>query len=246
MMQVNVASQAAPGRTNEDVAVVGDEFVVVLDGATAVPGLATGCRHDVVWFTRHLGAALAGRLIAGGAALATVLYEAIDEVVGQHSGSCDLSNPDSPSATVSILRRRAEWLDYLVLADSPVLLDLEGEGVRPILDDRLDHLADYSVAAVGRSRNRDFWVASTVPAAAQQAVTGSVPVSSVRRAAVLSDGAARLVERFGQLSWGQLLDLLESAGPAEVIARTRSAEEAAEAVRGKRYDDATAVFIGGW
>jgi hypothetical protein len=245
MMQVNVASQAAPGGLNEDVVVTGNDFVAVLDGATAVPGLETGCRHDVVWLTRQLGAALARRLIVGSGGLAPLLAGAIEDVRGLHAGSCDLSNPDSPSATVSILRRRAEWLDYLVLADSPVLLDLAGDGVRPILDDRLDHLPDHSLAGVARSRNRDFWVASTVPAAAEQALTGSVPASSVRRAAVLSDGAARLVERFGRLSWGQLLDLLESAGPAAVIARTRSVEETVDMARGKRYDDATAALIAG-
>ncbi len=243
MMQVTVASQAAPGGASEDVVVTGNDFVAVLDGATAVPGLETGCRHDVVWFARALGGALARRLIGCAGTLAPLLSEAIEDVMGQHAGSCDLSNPDSPSATVSILRRRDDRLDYLVLADSPVLLDLDGEGVRPILDDRLDHLPDYSVAGVGRSRNRDFWVASTVPAAADQALIGSVPYSSVRRAAVLSDGAARLVERFGQLSWTQLLDLLESAGPAALIARTRSVEESVPVARGKQYDDATVALV---
>jgi hypothetical protein len=65
---------------------------------------------------------------------------------------------------------------------------------------------------------------------------------------VLSDGAARLVERFGLLDWRGLLDVLDHEGPAELIRRTRRAEESeteAERAgrRGKRHDDATAVLV---
>jgi hypothetical protein len=116
------------------------------------------------------------------------------------------------------------------------------------MDDRLDHLPDFSLTSVARLRNsaEGFWVASTVPAAAEHAVTGSVPVAAVRRAAVFSDGAARLVERFDELSWAGLLDLLEEVGPAALIARTRESERVAPTPRrGKRYDDATAVYVSG-
>jgi hypothetical protein len=243
-MQVSYASVPAPGAVNEDVVVGGGDHVAVLDGATAMPGVATGCRHDVAWFVGRLGGQLGVRLAVSDASLHTLLAEAIGATMAMHASSCDLSNPDSPSATVSILRRRGDALDYLVLADSPILLD--NGAVQAITDDRIDRLPDYSIAGVSRLRNTEagFWVASTVPAAAERAVTGSVPVASVRRAAIFSDGASRLVERFDELSWSQLLDLLERAGPLGLIARTRAVEAGATAVRrGKRYDDATAVLL---
>lgn len=240
-MQVTYASRSAPGAVNEDAIVAGPDFVAVLDGATAVPGVDTGCRHDVAWFTRTLSGHLALRLHRSAAALPELLAESIAAAMAEHADTCDLSNPDSPSATVAILRQHGTGLDYLVLADSPILLDA-GE-VRVVVDDRLDGLPDYSAAGVARSRNAEggFWVASTNPASAQHALTGTV--DSVRRAGVLSDGAARLVERFGELSWPELLDALESVGPDELIARTRKAEAAAAVRRGKRFDDATAAFV---
>ena len=246
-MRICYVSQPAPGGANEDVVVADNDFVAVIDGATAAPGRETGCRHDVAWFARQLGAAVAGQLTVSGAPLVEALYASIELTRSAHGGDCDLSNPDSPSATVSMLRQRGAEIDYLVLADSPLLLDLDG-GLRVVLDDRLDRLPEYSFEAVSRLRNSPdgFWVAGAVPEAALRAVTGSVPAASLRRAAVLSDGAARLVERFAKLSWAELLDLLDTDGPDELIDQTRVVEAYAEVRRGKRYDDATAVLVSGF
>jgi len=79
-------------------------------------------------------------------------------------------------------------------------------------------------------------------------VRGSLQRSGLRRAALLSDGAARLVDRFHLADWEQLLDLLTAEGPEELIHRTRQAELAETEAerdqrRGKKHDDATAVLV---
>jgi hypothetical protein len=111
-------------------------------------------------------------------------------------------------------------------------------------------LSDYSTEGVRAARNTSggFYVASTDPTAAYQAIRGTLPTTTVRRAALLSDGATRLVERFGLMDWRQLLDLLSASGPEELIHRTREAERGEtdaqrNARRGKKHDDATAVLI---
>ncbi|GAA4182636.1 hypothetical protein GCM10022252_08840 [Streptosporangium oxazolinicum] len=97
-------------------------------------------------------------------------------------------------------------------------------------------------------RNVDggFWVAAVDPLAAEQALTGTIPVDRVRAAAVLSDGASRLVDRFGLVTWRQLLDLLDHDGPAELIRQVREAERSdpngSRWTRGKIFDDATAIY----
>ncbi|WP_256206738.1 protein phosphatase 2C domain-containing protein [Nocardioides luteus] len=231
---------------NEDFVLVGNDFVVVLDGATPVPGLETGCIHDVPWLVRHLGLRLAEGLVTPGALnLADILERAIQQVRDAHVDSCDLEDPNSPSSTVALLRLCGDRIDYLVLADSSVVLYMDDGGVLPITDDRLDHLEDYSVAGFAAVRNtaEGFWVASTKPEAARHAVSGSVSLANqpVRAAAVLTDGAATLVERHGQ-TWEHLLGVLE-VGPHELVRRTREVDEhAAGTFRGKRHDDATAVL----
>ncbi|MFA1543802.1 hypothetical protein [Actinomadura monticuli] len=239
-------SEATPGRENEDFVAAGPGWVVLLDGATAPPGVDSGCRHDPAWLVRRLGGRIAALLaLEDGKPLPDLVAEAIKVTGEAHTATCDLDNPDSPSATVSLLRCRGEAAEWFVLADSPIVLDV-GE-VKVVRDDRVDHLPSYTLEGVRRSRNSPggFWVASTKPEAAYEGQTGEVPVGGLKRAAVLSDGASRLVERFEHMGWDDLLRLLEEEGPRELIRRTRAAEAESEAAppRGKRHDDATAVFV---
>lgn len=247
-MQVSYATAAVPGQVNEDYLICGPHWWGVFDGATAPAGVDSGCVHDVRWLVERLAAETARGLAGPTAPLPDVLAGAIERVRGAHGPDCDLDNPDSPSATASLLRSTGTELEYLVLADSPILFDAR-DGVGVIVDDRLDHLDDYSRAGVAAARNRPggFWVAGAKPEAAYEAVRGAVPLPEVRAAAVLSDGASRYVERFGLADWSGLLQLLAEYGPADLIAEVRAAERYAVAAgkpgRGKPYDDATAVLI---
>jgi hypothetical protein len=249
-MQILYATEPTPGQVNEDFVITGPTWAVVLDGASPRPGIDTGCIHDVPWFVSHLGTELTRQLVgAPTATLDDTLADAITATRRLHEHSCDLTNPESPSATVVALRQRDDELDYLTLADSPLIVDVDGD-VRAIADDRTAHLTDYSPAGVRAARNspNGFYVASTMPEAAYKAIRGTLPTTTVRRAALLSDGAARLVERFRLMDWRELLDLIADHGPQELIRRTREAEAAETDAdratrRGKQHDDATAVLI---
>jgi hypothetical protein len=89
-----------------------------------------------------------------------------------------------------------------------------------------------------------YWVAAADPDAEVHTHTGRVPRTDARRAAVLSDGAAVLVE-YGLADWSEVLDILEHAGPGELIRRIRQAEASDPyGERWPRYktgDDATAA-----
>ena len=104
------------------------------------------------------------------------------------------------------------------------------------------------VAAQRPHRNQPdgYWVAAATPQAAYEAVTGSVPRSAVARAAVLSDGASCLVDRYATAHWRSLINLLDTHGPAEVIAQVRHAEAedplGTRWPRYKRSDDSTVVY----
>lgn len=245
--------EGAPDRlvgVNEDLVVSGPDFVVVLDGATAPPpsaGVESGCRHDVTWLVRQLGTQLAAPLIGRStASLADLLAEAIAGVGALHAGTCDLGNPDSPSSTVAMVRVGADSVEHLVLADSPVVLRAPDGRVTTVADDRVDYLPEYTFEAVRKARNQPggFWVASTLPAAAYEALSGTTPREQVASVAVMTDGASRYAERYGH-SWDELVAVLESGGPRELIDRVRAYDVAAAngSFRGKRHDDATAVLL---
>jgi hypothetical protein len=247
-MDLAFATEAAPGRVNDDHVVLAPGFAIVLDGVTQLPGVDTGCVHGPGWLVRALGAELAAALSADGAvALDAALAGAIDAVCHRHADTCDLRNPDSPSATVAIVRERPGLLDYLVLCDSTVAF-AGADGITAITDDRTARLPAYDRASVAGVRNRPggFWVASTAPQAAAEALAGTVATDSLRRMLVCTDGVARLVDFFG-LGWPDVFDLAERGGPPALIraVRAQEAEHPERLRRGgrrfKSHDDATAV-----
>jgi hypothetical protein len=246
-MRITCATESAPGRVNEDYAVCGNDWAVVLDGATAPPGVDSGCIHDVPWLVRHLAAAVTRRILLDSAPLTDLLAASITETRDAHGPACDLSNPDSPSSTISIVRIRGEALDYLALADSPIVICGADHVLTPIADDRTAHLPGgrpYTLDLVRSLRNKPggFWVASTDPEAAYQAVTGSLPFAPGTEIGIFTDGASRLVEFYGY-DWDQVFSVLAGSGPAGVIALVRSAELEKPLRDAKQHDDATAVFM---
>ncbi|MEU3457522.1 protein phosphatase 2C domain-containing protein [Micromonospora sp. NPDC006766] len=234
-------------RVNEDRVFASNDTVVVLDGATQMSA-ETGCRHDVVWFVDRLGCRLSAMLATEpDSSPETALARAIIDVRGLHEDSCDLTHVDSPSATAAILRRRGAKLEYLVLCDAVIAFRRHGGNVQVITDQRLRRIPDDTQASKRALRNQTggFWVAGTDPAAARNAVTGSVDLADVDAALVLTDGVTRLVERYG-VSWPQLFVLAERDGPDAVLRWLRVAEAATEPGRfpDKTHDDATLVLCG--
>ncbi|MEV6366580.1 hypothetical protein AB0L86_06765 [Micromonospora musae] len=272
LMRVRSASAPAPGReVNEDVVFRFGSLVGVLDGATVPEGFDTGCVHGPEWYVRHLAARIGlAEAARPTASLMSNLAAAILAVRADHGGDCDLDHPGTPSSTVCLLREGGDQADYLVLCDSPLVLDAGGR-ISVVSDDRLDRaMADLreTVAAVpagamadrmtrfrravGLQRERmnkthGYWVAAADPDAAYHAVTGTVPLhgpGALRRAALLSDGASSAVEQFGLVDWPGLLDLLTTEGPGALIDQVRTAERdlADRLRRHKGVDDASVVL----
>lgn len=271
MMRVRSASDPAPGRLeNEDLVFRFGPLVGVLDGATVPDGFETGCVHGPSWYVRHLAARIGLAVAARPAAtLMSSLAAAILAVRADHGGECDLDHPGTPSATVCLLREGGDQVDYLVLCDSPLVLDTGGE-VSVVSDDRLDAavaelrraagalpgddvdpMTRFRRAVTGQrarmNRTHGYWAAAGDPDAAYHALTGTLPLrgtGALRRAVLLSDGASCAVEQFGLFDWTGLLEVTAVEGPEGLISRVRVAErEHADRLRRhKRTDDASVVL----
>lgn len=259
-------SPSAPDGENEDFASAAPGAAVLLDGA-GTAGAETGCVHGVAWFSGTLGALLLRTLTARPAwSLAECLADSIRVVRSFHEDVCDLEYRASPTSTVVAARARDGKLEYLVLGDSSLLLAERSGNSSVVTDRRLDEagarlrgavdelptgspehaaaLAQYRDALASlRNQPDGFWIAGPDPLAAEHALTGTVPLDSLASVTLLSDGATRLVDRFGLASWDEALAVLDSAGPDELIRRTREAEDGDPLgrrwPRGKAHDDAT-------
>lgn len=244
------ATRPAPGTVNDDSYVVGPGFAVVFDGCTD-PGRDSGCEHDVPWLVGHLAAHVAAGLTVGGSTgLSQILAGAIEATMTDHR-SCDLSNPDSPSSTVTMLREAGDQIEFLILGDSPLVLEHADGTVGHHVDDQVDHLPGYGFDEVAHWRNRvgGFWVASTAPEAAFHGVEGRFDRAEVRRALLMTDGVSRLAERY-EWPWERLIDTAAKTGPLSLIQAVHEQDALVgrpdgpwpRPRRGKRFDDATAVL----
>ncbi|HTZ27827.1 MAG TPA: integrase [Streptosporangiaceae bacterium] len=247
-MHVSMAtSPAEAGQPNQDFTGAVPGAAVLLDGA-GITGTESICCHGVAWYTHRLGGALLGRLSRDdGRDLAAILASAIGEIAADHRATCDITNPSSPQATVLIARARAGRLDYLLLADSFFVLDQVHGGPQVITDERevttrrvcsapLDGIArgtpDYDRIRESciqelrgrRNQHGGYWIAKDDPRAAAEAVTGRRMLHDLDSAALLSNGASRIVSPYGVTNWPGVLELLRASGPAEIIRRVRQAE----------------------
>jgi Protein phosphatase 2C len=261
-------SPGTPGQPDQDFVGAVPGAVVLLDGA-GIPGTESICRHGVAWYTHSLGGALLGRLSRdGGQDLVTILSDAIEQIAGEHRFTCDITNPSSPQATVAIFRSDGKRAEFLMLADSVLVLDKPAGNPKVITDQRevavrrecsaiLDGIAkgtpEYNQAceayieAVRARRNQPggYWIAKDDPYAATEARAGSFAVRDLSGVAMLSNGASRIVDAYGLAGWPEVLEVLRASGPGEIIRRVRRAEasDAAGGRPGARSpDDATVAY----
>jgi hypothetical protein len=269
MRVVMASSPGHAGQPNEDFVGAVPGAVVLLDGA-GIPGTDSICRHGVAWYSHTLGATLLGQLSRDpGMALTAALADSIHQVSGRHRQTCDVANPSSPQSTVGIIRFDGDRGDFLVLADVFVVLDSSESGPEVVTDSRevsvrndcLSVLrglrggtpeyerAKLSVIDALRARRNQpggYWIAKDDPHAAMQAVTGSVPLGQLNGAALLSNGASRVVDPYRRAEWPTVLDLMRAKGPDEILRRVREAEAEARATGSipdiRHPDDATVAY----
>lgn len=269
MMRVTFAAEAAPGHESDDLFLDTEGVVGVFDGVTKPAGIDTGCVHGAAWYVGSLAAEL-GALVSPHRkrrsdtvfddsvrttlSLPDLLAKAIDGVQSRHAGVCDLTNPSTPAASLCLLRTVEDRLEYLVLCDAVLVLET-ADGVEIVTDKRFSAvMADLPLERPARELEKrkltnqlhGYWIAAATPEAAYHALTGSLPLTgphAVKRAALLTDGAARAVDAFGLFDWRGLLDVVTDHGPDEFIRRVRTAELAApEHQLHKRHDDATVAL----
>ena len=124
---VYVAFETAAGsvsKPNEDFVAASPSVAVVLDGLSAPRALSTGCAHGTPWFVARLEASYSAQQQPTLASRYRKCSQgAITRVANVHGHTCDLDDPGTPAASVTIVRAGDQSLDYLVLFDSVIVLE---------------------------------------------------------------------------------------------------------------------------
>lgn len=255
-------------RPNEDFVGAFPDCAVLLDGSGGPSELPSGCSHGVPWYVRQLGTRLLADMETNQASLTEILANGITSVGDLHRDSCDLEAPGTPAGIVLMARVVDDAFEYLVLGDSTLAIENHTD-IEVISDRRIDQVAtaerlqmetlpvgtpEHQAARIRfvelqrtlRNKPDGYWIASTDPKAADEALTGSVPLQEIRRASLLSDGVTRFVE-FGLGDWHDLLGMLDTWGPTSIFERIREAEvgdpDGKRWPRAKQHDDVAVVHF---
>jgi len=73
-----------------------------------------------------------------------------------------------------------------------------------------------------RNQPGGYWIAKDDPQAAEEAVTGAVPLAGLTDVALLSNGVTRLVDPYGLATRSTLLDQCRTDGPGAVLEQLRA------------------------
>ncbi|MFH8347386.1 hypothetical protein [Streptomyces sp. NPDC018045] len=170
-----------------------------------------------------LGTAVLGRLTDRAVTVEACLSRATTEVLRTREGAVDARGGAPHRLGAAVVRAGDGTLEWLVFNGAVVMLDLPS-GLEVCTHD----------SAAGRE-----------PAVGGP-VSGRVELGTVRQAAVLSSGAARLVT-FGVAVWEQMMDTLAKDGPQVLIDEVRAFEaidpERRLWPRSGVTADATAVYL---
>lgn len=255
---------------SEDCAFAGDHCWIVLDGASALVK-AEGFENmsAPALYVRLLQKELAARMMQN-ASLAEILEQA-NQAVSKRFAM--LSPDQKPSCTVTLLRRKNGFFDWLVLGDSPLYLKTN-QGIMKIFDDRVE-IFDKKVMDLmerlqkenglpflkqrenrqvqelllqnrqKKNRPDGYWICEPEQSGAAHALSGSLPETEVQMAALMSDGFEQLAG-FEQLDAKGMIEAI-AANPEHCLARLSRHQkldpDCQKLRRLKISDDTTLLFV---
>jgi hypothetical protein len=234
-----------------------DNVYWILDGASVPDNLKIKDTFDSCWYVRSLSKGIINALhkYHQSTSLSQILAEAISDVsmpLLPHFNEPDFEYY-LPSCTIVMIRFTNQYLEYLVLGDSYLvvsnydchvvtdnrLLQIESEHRQAILD-LLQSGVGYDSQClkekkhkvltqeiIARNKDGGFWIASNESKAVEHAITGRIDLNSEDGCFLLmTDGMATAVTELNIFdSWDSLLQFIQSNGLEECIRLIRSVEE---------------------
>jgi hypothetical protein len=257
---VKVSAAQVPPDGGDDRIFTTRDAVIMLDGASACAPVPVPAAR----YAEQIGRYLAGHLDDGGD-LRGVLADAISHT----ARALDVRPGESPSSTVTILRRAGSYIECLVLGDNLVVLP----GCT-ITDDRLArlgqaerqryhaHLRDghgydarlrqllaalQSEQARRRNQPGGYWIAEADPEAARHARMLRRPAAGLRWAVLATDGAYKTLTHLGLADWPALRSA-SSTDLTQLLERCQSWESdedpgGQKLPRAKRHDDKSLAVL---
>lgn len=176
------------------------------------------------------------------------------------------------SAGIAIVRKNGDFLETYVLGDVEITIEDNDRELMEITDSSIKNLDDEVIQMMGRNKKREsqmvfkdftqeeldilienrskmnqaggYFILSHSKEAVDMGIYKTLPVVSIKRCLIATDGLVPLRYRYTKMS---LLDRIREIGAKELIKELRDLEEADKSKRNigrlKTHDDATLVYF---
>lgn len=202
-------------KNNEDAIIENSDFIGILDGATGLFGKnITDFETDAKWLSNNLRDYLMLNLSNKKLSLSQIVSNGIIQMKENFkSFSTDFN--DFPSCSCAIIRKNEENFEYLVMADSPILIKYKSGSFEEIVEEKLkelDEIALNQAISIAKEKNisvidarpyiteilqkhrkllntkNGYHAISTDENAPFDAIIGTIPCDKVEKIMVMSDG----------------------------------------------------------
>lgn len=257
---LSISSKKNPNKAhNEDLVGFSNNLFWLLDGATIPENMSiiNGC--DAIWLVNQISYHLNLNSINNQKkSLEEILEDSLKGVQKDFYSKSrldfeEIKNFYIPSATLTLVRVLDDFIEYLVLGDSTVLIATETSFIE-VTDKRLktvaieerqniiDHIAKgfrYTDKTIKELHQKlvqkeqsllniegGYWMTSIEPDAAKHSIQGKIEYGDTARIALLSDGLTRAYTHFSICdSWENLLKYLQDYGIESCILKVREYEK---------------------
>ena len=230
---------------NEDTFFVGEDFGFVLDGATGLLKENISPKpSDAQWFVLKISEILQKTILMD-LSLNEIVANAIKQADQEYMSFEGAQNIKSkPSSGIALYRKRNETLEYFLLGDVSLLVELKDGTIKEFLMQELPKLDGENIQKMAQiakekgihvidarplinddllrvrlSQNtpHGYYILGDNPEAAKHALSGSIPLHQVKSITALSDGYSQTYDTFDLFKEPkQLIEKLETTTPEEI------------------------------
>ena len=252
MLNIHIAQTVSEKEYNEDVFTYGDDYAMVLDGASGLDHanrMQTG--SDARWFVLEMMKEIE-KNIHKDLPLKSIVKDAIETLMPLYPV---VEKNCMPSGCLSLIRLRNHTVEYMGFGDSVLMIQTK-DGCECIYDHKIEELDHMALHAENRLsillNNRNlrnvqggYCALDLTLSSLDYCIEKSWPVSKVQSVALMSDGFYQLKEFLKQDTAAFLQTLLEQKEKALPLLHSLQEQDwpCLQLPRLKKRDDTTVLFF---
>lgn len=243
-------------KVNEDITYADEDMAWVLDGATGlIEKNLTSSESDARWFVNEWDKYLKDNLKDKCRTIREIVLEGIGIIRERFYKECGLDYIEEikrPSASISIVRKNGEIIEYFMLGDCTLLIKDIYNNVSKIKDKSLEKFDNRAISEMIKVRDENniswiearkiikpilienrllkntqdgYWILEFDKEAVNHCIEGRLVANEIKNLALMSDGFSAIIDTYKYCNEDELIERLIKLGVENTYELIREIEE---------------------